>query len=59
MELSKKNENNRIYKEKRTPEEEIKNKNPWYICDQIEAAQKHAKPAIQRRYCFIFGSIKR
>ena len=34
-------------------------KNAWYICDQFEAAQKHTRPTIQRRYHFIFDSIEK
>jgi 2-polyprenyl-3-methyl-5-hydroxy-6-metoxy-1,4-benzoquinol methylase len=58
MRLSKKIENKQIHKGKGTLEEEMRSKNPWYIGDQIEAAQKHAKPTIQRRYSFINNNIE-
>ncbi len=59
MELSQKIENSHICEKKRAPEEEIRSKNPWYVSDQFESAQNHAKPTIQRRYDFISRSIER
>jgi len=48
-----------INKIQKSPQREIKKKNPWYTENQFEATHKYARPTIQRRYTFIFNSIEK